>query len=119
MAALPCGLGKPRSAHLQAEAPGGEGRDAAGQDRAPEWGFALLVLIRTQPARLVFLPYGKSKGMGEAGQGPGTKHTASSPGHPGSHRRPQRPSLHGGLGCSSHLLPPLVPQPSITPAHLR
>lgn len=54
-------LGKSRSTHLQAEAPGGEGGGAACQDRAPEWGFALLVLIWTQPSWLVLLPYSERK----------------------------------------------------------
>lgn len=48
-----------RSTHLQALGPRGEGGHAAGQDRAPEGGFALLVLIRAQPAWLVLLPCGE------------------------------------------------------------
>ena len=88
------GLSKTRATHLQAEAPGREGGDAAGQDWAPEWGFALLVLIRTQPARLVLLPCSKRKEVGGAGQRPRTKRTVRGPESPGSHRGPQRPGPH-------------------------
>lgn len=93
-----------RSTHLQAEAPGGEGGDAAGQDWAPEWGFALLVLIRTQPARLVLLPYSERKRGGEAGQSPRTKWTVS------SHRRPEaRPAPRPGLTQPVAPPAPLLP----------
>lgn len=68
MLVLP-GEGEPElPSHLQAEAPRGEGGDAAGQRWAPERGFALLVLVRTSPAWLVLLSYNKRKEVGEAGR---------------------------------------------------
>lgn len=95
------GLSKIHSTHLQAEASGGEGGDAAGQDGAPERGFALLVLIRTQPARLVLLPYSRRKEVGGAGQSRRTKRGVSSPTSPGGRPQPRT--------CPAEMKPGLAP----------
>ena len=42
--------------YLQIKGFGGKGRHVAGEDRAPEGSFALLVFVRTEPAWLVLLP---------------------------------------------------------------
>lgn len=81
------------STHLQAEGPGREGRDAAGQGGAPERGFGFPVLIGTQPSWLVLLPCSERKeGAGEC-----EPQQVALALNPDSHHRPQRARSHGDL----------------------